>query len=95
MSDIKKVQKYITTLARKQLAPTRVIKVNMSEDHGGLDGEPRYVIDIIFDGEQLDGRKLNEMMLAVWQHLWKIDDGHTPFFSFLRPEDEAEHYAPR
>lgn len=95
MSHFNEVQQYVTRTVKKELAPTRIVKVNMREGRSGLDGEPMYEIDIIFEGEKIDARKFGNLMLTVREHLWNAGDKHFPYFNFLGPEDEARFYASR
>ena len=93
MANFHEVKKYVTKTVKKELAPTRIVKINMRESVTSSDGEPAYQIDIVFDGDRPDARKMGNLRLAVKDHLWEIRDGHYPMFSILRPEDEEWYYA--
>ena len=95
MSNFQAVKRFVTKTAKKELAPTRVVKINMREGVTSSDGEPAYRIDIIFDGERIDAERLGNMSRAIKAHFWAIKEEHTPVYSFLRPEDEEWFYAPR
>ena len=95
MADFQQVKRYIDKTVKKELAPTRIVKINMREGVAGAENDPAYRIDIIFDGDQPDTRKMTNLYLAVNTHLWEIKDEHTVMFSILRPEDEEWYYGPR
>lgn len=90
------VEQYINETIRKELAPnTRVVKVNMRKGVTSSDGSPAYRIDIIYEGDRPVAEKFGNMMLAISDHLWEIEDEHFPVYSLFRPENEAFRYAPR
>ena len=94
MADFEEVKKFVTDTVKKELAPTRIVKVNMREGINSSDGEPSYRIDIVFDGDKIDARKFGNVLLAVDAHFWEIKEEHVPVYSFLKPEDEEWYYAP-
>ena len=87
------VERYVTETAKRELAPTRVVNVNMQEDVSGVDGGPLYRISIIYEGDRPQAKKLGKMMRAITHHFWEIEDEHSALFRFFRPESEALSYA--
>ena len=95
MADFQQVKRWVTRTAKKELVPIRVVKVNMREGETSIDREPAYRIDIVFEGDRLDPRKVSNMLLAIKAHFWDIKEARVPMYGFLKPEDEESYYAPR
>ena len=95
MNEFAEVEKYINETARKELAPTKVVRIHMREGLTSFQEEPAYHIDIIFDGDLPGGKRTGSLHLALFDHLWKIKDNHFPVVRYIRVENEAKHHAPR
>ena len=95
MNEFAEVEKYINETARKELAPTEIVRVHINEGLTSFGEEPAYRIDVIFDGDLPDGKKSGYLQLAIEQHLWKIKDEHYPIVTLIRVENEAKHHAPK
>ena len=95
MHEFEEVKRYINETVRKELAPTRIVRVHIHEGLTSFGEDPAYRIGVIFDGDLPDGRKSGNLQLAIEQHLWKIKDERYPIVTLIRVENEAKHYAPR
>ena len=91
--NFKAVQRYVTNAVKQVFAPTRVVKINMREGKASSDGRPIYRIDIIYDGNLPEPSKFTDMVMAMRQHFWEIEEERDPYFSFLTPADEEWFYA--
>ena len=89
------VKRHLTGIIKRELAPARVVKVNMREGENLFDGRPIFQVDIIFDAERLDPEKLGGMMLAVQDHLWDINHEREPEYKLLPVEEAEDYYARR
>ena len=95
MADFEEVKQYINETVRKELAPTKIVRVHINEGLTSFGEDPAYRIDVIFDGDLPDGRKSGDLQLALDEHLWKIKDEHYPLVTLIRLENEAQYHAPQ
>ena len=95
MTAFEEVKQYINETVRKELAPTRIAKVNIREGLTSFEEDPAYHIDVIIDGDLPDGKSMGLLDLALFKHLWEIKDEHFPIVHYIGVEEEAEYYAPR
>ena len=95
MHEFEEVKQYINETVRKELAPTRVLRVHVNEGLTSFEEEPAYRINVIFDGDLPGGKKTGNLNLALQQHLWAIKDQHFPIVRYIRAENEEKLLAPR
>ena len=95
MHEFAEVEKYINETARKELAPTKVVRIHMREGLTSFQEEPAYHIDIIFDGDLPGGKRTSSLRTALSKHLWEIKDNHFPNVRYIRAENEAKYHASR
>lgn len=80
----------VTKIVRKQLAPAKVIDVNVLEDWDH-DGDAILRITIVFEveGDRLESKKVLGLARHLREPLEKYGEQGFPVFSFMTPEENA------
>lgn len=88
-----KTKKFLTDAVKKELAPTRIIKINMREGESAYDGRPLCRIDVVVHEEDdIDTQKGMNLSLRVQNYFWDMKEEHFPLFTFLKPHEVRDYY---